>query len=103
MGLLYHEGRGVIQSDVQAMRYFEQAATKNYAPAIRELGWHFLHGIGCDIDCNKAEGYLLRAAEQENEDAVIDLFELYRQNPGTSNKMAESLKLPTQLSDEGRP
>src|SRR6185312_8347144 len=46
LGVMYRDGRGVVQDDSQAVYWFRKAADAGYAPAMRHLGWMFEHGRG---------------------------------------------------------
>ena len=50
----------------EALRFFYQAAEKNYSPALVWLGLAHLRGYGVPINEQKALGYLKRAADAGN-------------------------------------
>lgn len=41
LGHLYQKGVGVVQSDVEALRWFRMAADQGYAEAQSSLGFHY--------------------------------------------------------------
>jgi putative methionine-R-sulfoxide reductase with GAF domain len=54
LGARYHQGDGVKQDDVEAVRWFEQAAEKGHVVAQATLGAYYWAGRGVPQDLNKA-------------------------------------------------
>lgn len=62
LGLLYAEGRGVVQSQEKAVALWLQAARKNNAIAQFNLGLAYFSGRGIEQDIDEALGLVLVAA-----------------------------------------
>jgi len=54
LGTRYHNGEGVPQDDVEAMRWFERAADQGYVDAQATTGAYYWAGRGVPKDLNKA-------------------------------------------------
>ena len=46
LGLMYYDGRGVLQDYAEAVRWYRQAAEQGYTDAKRSLGVMYLEGYG---------------------------------------------------------
>jgi hypothetical protein len=54
LGVLYHNGEGIPQSDTRAVEWFQRAAAQGYVPALSALGSHYWSGRGVQQDYAKA-------------------------------------------------
>ena len=54
MGVRYHDGEGVAQSDAEAVRWFQLAAEKGNVAAQSALGAYYWRGRGVPVDLSKA-------------------------------------------------
>lgn len=74
----YSEGRnGVTASEADAVKWYQMAADKGFAPAQYRLGSIYEKGTGVARDINKAKGYYEQAADQGNASAMHNLAVLY--------------------------
>jgi TPR repeat protein len=67
MGVRYHDGQGVRQDDVQAVRWFELAAEQGYVAAQGALGAYYWRGRGVPADLSKAYFWSAIAMAQGDE------------------------------------
>ena len=74
----YSEGRnGVTASEADAVKWYQMAADKGFAPAQYRLGSIYEKGTGVARDINKAKGFYEQAADQGNASAMHNLAVLY--------------------------
>lgn len=74
----YSEGRnGVTASEADAVKWYQMAADKGFAPAQYRLGSIYEKGTGVARDINKAKGLYEQAADQGNASAMHNLAVLY--------------------------
>lgn len=74
----YSEGRnGVTADEAQAVKWYQMAADKGFAPAQYRLGSIYEKGTGVARDINKAKGFYEQAADQGNASAMHNLAVLY--------------------------
>ena len=58
LGVMYADGRGVTQSDTQAVEWYRKAAAKDYAAAMYNLGVMYANGQGvAQSDAQAIEWY----------------------------------------------
>lgn len=74
LGNCYSKGKGIYQSDSNAIYWYEKAAEQGNDIAMRNLGIHY-YG---KRDSNNAKLWLEKAAELGNVDAMFDLGDCYR-------------------------
>ena len=70
LGLIYGSGQGVAQDYAKAREWFEKAAAKDDARAMRLLGVLYDNGYGVTLDYAKAREWYEKAAA--NGDAACD-------------------------------
>lgn len=66
-----------------ALAWYELAASKEYAPALNQLGCLYCKGLGVDVNYEQAHYYQKRAAAQGYAPAQINLGYLYENGLGT--------------------
>ncbi|MGY8790049.1 MAG: tetratricopeptide repeat protein [Pseudomonadales bacterium] len=54
LGLMYANGEGVPENDVEAVKLYRLAAEQGYAPAQNNLGVMYEKGEGAATDCKEA-------------------------------------------------
>ena len=64
LGMRYHSGQDVPQSDVEALRWITKAAVSGYAPAQANLGYMYYNGIAVQKNVTDAMSWYSQAAEQ---------------------------------------
>ena len=73
LGNMYANGSGPIQSDNEALKWFEKSANQGYAEAQYNLGTMYQNAIGVDQDLKKAVMYFKLAANQGHKEAKENL------------------------------
>ena len=73
LGLMYADGDGVKQDDVEATRWFRLAAEEKYTPAQYNLGKMYEEGRGVAKDYGEAVDWYRIAADEENAEAQCKL------------------------------
>ena len=64
LGLMYHDGEGVPEDYVEAVKWFRKAAEQGHAAAQFYLGIAYHGGVGVPKDDAEAVKWLRKAAEQ---------------------------------------
>ena len=82
LGLLYYEGRGVVQNHRKAKEWFDKAVEQGHAGAQVNLGTLYLHGDGAPKSSQMALFWFTRAAGQEDALALAKLGLMYSQGRG---------------------
>lgn len=86
---LFAQGRGVAQSDVEAVRWFRMAAEQGQVLAQFNLGTLFHQGRGVAQSYRKAMKWYLNAAHQGNVEAECNIGALYQSGQGVPRSGAE--------------
>lgn len=87
------EGSGIFVGDLgYARECYELAAVKGHPAALAQLGAIHAHGVGCDVDLDKAATYTLQAAELGFPQGQFNLFALYQQGAGVPKDMQKGIK-----------
>ena len=73
LGNMYANGSGPIQSDNEALKWFEKSANQGYAEAQYNLATMYQNAIGVDQDFKKAVKYYKLAAAQGHTGAKENL------------------------------
>jgi TPR repeat protein len=64
VGLMHAKGEGTRKDPAEALRWYRQAAAKNYVPAVEAIAWAYLTGdLGLARDPKEAEAWGERAAK----------------------------------------
>lgn len=95
LGLMYHNGDGVVQDHAEAVRWFGMAAEQGRADAQYNLGVMYRTGQGLAQDYVEAINWYRLAAEQGLARALYNLETIYA-NPHRSRR---DHRWPQQLSD----
>ena len=77
LGLCYHQGLGVKQDDVEAVKWFRKAARQGLAPAQYNLGISYRDGLGIEKDTAEAVKWFGKAADQGEPHAQCRLGFIY--------------------------
>ena len=64
LGVAFHNGRGVKQNIVEAVKYYEKAAMQGHPDAQYNLGVLYFQGIGVDQSYELALEWFQKAAER---------------------------------------
>ncbi len=82
LGLLYEDGRGVVQDPATAMRWYRLAAIQSYPPADTAIGLLNLDGHGTRRDDREAARWFRQAAERGDPVGQLMLGRLFQQGRG---------------------
>jgi TPR repeat protein len=93
LGLLYLNGQGVLNDDVEAIRLFELAARQGDAWGQNNLGRMYMDGRGVVQNDGEAVRLLRLAARQGNVEARVSLGYMYEKGRGVANDDAEAARL----------
>jgi hypothetical protein len=64
VGLMHAKGEGTKKDGPEALRWYRQAAAKNYVPAVEAIAWAYLTGdLGLARDAKEAEAWGDRAVK----------------------------------------
>ena len=77
LGVMYHNGLGVKQDDVEAVKWYRKAAEQGYADAQANLGSSYSAGRGVRQDYTKAVKWFKKAAENGSAGGQLKLGILY--------------------------
>ena len=77
LGVMYANGQGVKQDDVEAVKWYRKAAEQGYAKAQFNLGNMYANGQGVKQDDVEAVKWYRKAAEQGNANAQMILGTVY--------------------------
>lgn len=92
LGVMYAEGKGVPQNDVEAAKWFARAAEQGDALAQYDLGASFAEGVGVKKDPELAAKWFRRAAMQGMAIAQLNLGLLYASGTGVPKDPIEAMK-----------
>ena len=92
LGLLYTNGQGVPQDDVQARRWFEKAAVQGGAQVQVTLGNFYIRGQGGPQDYLKALVLFRLAADQGDALAQMKLGVMYEDGKGVPQDFVQAYK-----------
>ena len=92
MGVVYADGRGVPEDDVEAVKWFRKAAEQGYAVAQTMLGLMYYRGDGVPKDDAEAVKWFRKAAEQGYAKAQYNLGLMYYRGDGVPKDEAEAVK-----------
>ena len=90
LALMYANAEGVPRDYVEASRWMQLAAEREYPAAQFQLGLAYLEGIGVPKDFAKAVTWLGKAAEKKYEPARLFLTVLYAEGIGTEKNAIEA-------------
>ena len=82
LGIMYANGRGVVEDDAEAVRWYRLAADQGHAYAQLNLGWMYANGSGVPEDDAEAVRWLRLAADQGHANAQYNLGLMYANGEG---------------------
>jgi hypothetical protein len=82
LGLMYENGEGVQQNDLEALRWYRQSAEQGLMAAQNSLGVMYSEGRGAPKDDLEAVKWYYRAAKQGMHDALFNLALSYEKGRG---------------------
>jgi TPR repeat protein len=84
LGLISRLGRGVVQDNTAAFKWFENAAGLGHSDAQNNLGFMFSHGVGTELNYEQAAKWYHLASHKGNRDAQFGLALLYENGWGVA-------------------
>ncbi len=108
LGDCYHEGKGVVKDDTEAVKWYRKAAEQGYAQAQYNLGYCYYGGTGVTEDKTEATKWFQRAipqflqlAEKGDPEAQCGLGWCYAFGLGTEKDNTEAVKWFQKAADQG--
>jgi TPR repeat protein len=101
LGRMHDKGRGVDQSDAEALKWYRKAAEQGHAKAQFNLGVMYVRGRGVDQNDTEAVKWYRKAADQGDDIAQYNLGVIYATGQGVDQSDAESLKWFRKAADQG--
>ena len=92
LGVIYYNGEGVPQDDVEALKWFRKAAEQGEAHGQRQIGWAYYEGKGVTQDYAEAAKWYRKAANQGDADAQNNLGVMYSRGDGVPQDLVEAYK-----------
>jgi len=92
IGVMYAEGKGFVQNDLEAAKWFAKAAEQGDPLAQYDLGASFAQGLGVKQDFALAAKWFQRAAAQGMAIAQLNLGLLYASGNGVPKDPVEAMK-----------
>ena len=92
LGVMYADGKGVLEDDKEAVKWFRKAADLGDAMAMNSLGVAYVHGEGVIQDDEEAVKWYRKAAELGNANAMSNLGVMYTQGKGVIEDFKEAFK-----------
>lgn len=103
LGILYHEGLGVAQSDEQAAFWYRKAAEQGDPRGQTLFAWCCLFGRGVPKDMAASAGWYRKAADQGVAEARIMLARAYRSGQGVPRDPALAVSWLRRAAEDGSP
>ncbi|KAG0250690.1 hypothetical protein DFQ27_009262 [Actinomortierella ambigua] len=103
VGSMYEQGRGVEQSDVEAVKWYTKAVSQGNPNAQFNLGSMYEHGRGVEQSVVEAVKWFTKAASQGNSNAQCNLGLMYEQGRGVEQSDVEAVKWYTKAASLGNP
>ena len=101
MGFDYQNGRGVEQSDKEAVRWYRQAADQEYATAQLSLGAAYICGRGVEQSDKEAVRWYRQAADQGDAAAQFSLGFAYEKGRGVEPSDEEAVQWYQRATNQG--
>lgn len=95
------EGIGAEKDLDAAVKLYEEASAKGYAPAQNQLAKLYLEGQGVPKDADKAVEVFQKLAEQEFAPAQFELGRLFLQGSGVSKDVQQAVNLFRKAAEKG--
>ena len=98
---MYASGRGVLEDDAEAVRWYRLAAEQGLASAQLNLGVMYANGEGVLKDNAEAARWFRQAAEQGLTEAQYNLGVMYDNGQGVPEDDAEAVKWYRRAAEQG--
>ena len=102
LGQAYQLGAGVEQNDAKAMKWWLQAAEKDFVPAYKQLGKTYRFGTAnVERDLQQSRHWFTKAAERGDTDSQQRLADFYRFGEGTDRNITKAIDLYERAAEGG--
>ncbi len=101
LGLMYYQGRGVAQDDLQAAAWYRKAAEQGNAIAQFNLGMMYYEGRGVEQADLQAVTWWRKAAEQGDVTAQLDLGLMYYEGRGVGQSALQAVTWWRKAAEQG--
>ena len=101
LGLMYYEGKGVLQDHEEAALWLSRAAVKGRDVAQSSLGRMYYHGEGVPQDHAEATRWYRKAAEQGDAEAQLSLGLMHYHGEGVPQDHAEAARWLRKAAEQG--
>ena len=103
VGLMYEDGRGVVQNYREALQWYKIAAQQGNARAQNNIGFLYCYGRGVQQDFQEALTWYRLSAEQNFPRAQFNIGLMYDEGMGVEQNFPEARKWYRLASDGGDP
>ena len=90
LGMMYFQGKGVLQDDALALAWFEQAAAHNSGQAQVNIGWMYQNQRGVKQDYVRARQWYAKAARYNDVLGLFNLATLFYEGKGVPQSIEKA-------------
>jgi len=101
LGSMFANGRGMAQSNEEAVQWYRMAADQGHAEAQSNLGSMFKQGCGVAQSNEEAVQWYRKAADQRQADAQYNLGLMFRQGRGVAQSNEEATQWYRMAANQG--
>lgn len=101
LGFMYEHGRGVTQSDTEAVRWYRKAADQGHMRSQYRLGYSYDNGIGVTKSNSEAVHWYRKAANQGDRYSQYFLGNMYFDGFGVTQSDSEAVRWYRKAADQG--
>lgn len=100
IGLLYHEGNGVVKNPAEAEKWYKKAADRGNVSAMKYFGWYY-YGYGGSRNPAEALKWFKKAANHGDAVAMNTIGLMYVNGYGVARDYVEAIKWFKKAADLG--
>ena len=101
LGVMYHNGYGVVQNYTEAVNWYMKSAEQGFAEAQNNLGTMYANGEGIARNYTEALKWYRKSAEQGNAEAQYNLGMMYYNGNGVKRNFTEAEKWLRKAAEQG--
>ena len=101
LGLMYATGKGVVENDIEAEKWYRLAAEQGSALAQYNLGIIYRNGRGVARDPAEGAKWYRMAAEQGVAAAQFNLGNMYEEGEGVAENYVEAMRWYVEAAEQG--
>ena len=101
LGIMYFNGRGVVQNYTEALQWYRKAADQGHADAQLNLGVMYFEGKGVAQNHSEAARWCRKAADQGHAVAQCNLGAMCCEGQGVEKNYTEAMQLFRKAADQG--